>query len=122
MPRSWAGSTISQILELRRPPRAEQLSERVLAGELVPVPVVRHPHGAHHAAELGREHDHPERWDQRHPGEQRSAEPSHRFCLAYVPTSCAAPSTWPFIAASTSGLSAPALSFRAASSAYSLKK
>src|SRR4029077_17550613 len=42
----------AEILELRRGAGAEQLGERVLPGELVPVSVVRDPHRAHETPEI----------------------------------------------------------------------
>src|SRR5882762_66485 len=115
----------AEVLPLRRLSGAEQLGQGVLVGQLVPMAVVCNPESAHQAAGLGGQDDDGERGGTapkhrtHHP--QRHQE-SHRFDLAYVPMSCAVASTWPSMAASTSFFCAPALSFRGASSAYSLKK
>src|SRR3989440_6543638 len=46
-----------EILALRRPARTEQLRERVLTGELVPMAVVFAPEVAHHAPHGRGQHD-----------------------------------------------------------------
>src|SRR5256885_4763183 len=117
----------AEVLALRRLSGAEQLRQGVLVGQLVPMAVVFDPEGAHEAAGLGGEDDDGELGRPLPAPKNRSDQPQrdqhpHRFCLAYVPTSCAVASTWPWSAASTSFFCAPALSFSGASSAYSLKK
>src|SRR6266516_5601711 len=122
----------AEVLPLRRPSGAEQLRERVLVGQLVPMAVVFHPERAHEAPQVGGENDDGEDGgagsrelgaaakDRTHQGERHRN--FHRFDLPYVPMSCAVASTWPSMAASTSLFCAPALSFSGASIAYSLKK
>src|SRR2546422_11359916 len=89
--------------------------------------VVFDPDGAHRAAQPRGQHDHVETGGagsgergQCHTGGQRSDEqPSHRCCLAYVPSNCAVPNTCPCIAPSTSRLVAPACNRSGVSSARS---
>src|SRR5947208_14941313 len=114
----------AEVLPLGRLSGAEQLRQGVLVGHLVPMAIVFDPEGAHEAAEAGGQDDHSNR---RGAPKNRTHQPqrdqdSPRFCLAYVPISCAVPSTWPCMAASTSFFWAPALSFSGASSACNLKK
>src|SRR6267143_3498361 len=123
----------AEVFPLGRLAGAEQLGQRILVGQLIPMTVVLDPERAHEAASLSgedddvkhrgagsRERDPPLQPDHRdrHEGDQHS----HRFALAYVPMSWAEPSTCPCIAASTSFFWAPALSSSRVSSAYSLKK
>ncbi len=115
----------AEILELRRLAGAEQLRQGVLVGQLVPMTVVLDPESAHEAAGLGGEDDDLKRRlpaPKNRTHQRQCNQDPHRFDLAYVPMSCAVPSTWPSMAGSTSFFWAPALSFSGASSAYSLKK
>src|SRR5712691_10167860 len=107
----------AEVLPLRRLSGAEQLGQRVLVGQLVPMAVVFNPERAHEAPQVGGEGDDGERrgpWlrvgryrsplpapEQGAHQRQRNQDP-HRFDLPYVPMSCAEPRTWPSIAASKS--------------------
>src|SRR5207302_1089383 len=68
-----------EILALRRPARAEQLRERVLARELVPVAVVLDPEVAHHATHGRGQHDDVKRRRERDTREYDGERQSHRF-------------------------------------------
>src|SRR4029077_19850643 len=111
-----------EVLALSRSPRSEELSQPVLAPELVPVAVVRDPEVAHSAPDGRGQHDHVKRRREGTPREPRRDQDSHRFRLAYVPTSWAVPRMCPCIAASTSFFWAAGRGCSVTSSAYNLKK
>ncbi len=88
-------SEAAQVFALGGFPRAEQLGQGVLAGELVPVAVVLDPDGAHEPSQLGREDDAGEHRRARRASRQRllsargqgrgreqGERDPHRFCRA----------------------------------------
>src|SRR4029077_4264455 len=106
---------------LGRFPGSEELRQRVLAGQLVPVAGGCEPEVAHKPPDGCGQHDHVKRRREGPPGEPARDQDSHRFRLAYVPTSWAVPRMCPCIAASTSFFWAAGRGCSVTSSAYKLK-